>query len=51
MKNCCQKSKKSTYYKCTYKHSDNDYKTAMLSKSYLIVIRITMQSLKTKVQF
>ena len=30
-----------------YGHSDNDHRVAMLSKSYLTTIGVTMQSLKS----
>ena len=34
-----------------YEHSDNDYRVAKLSKSYLTVIGVIMQILKTIGQF
>ena len=34
-----------------YEHSDNDYRVAMLSESYLAVTGVIMQSLKTIGQF
>ena len=35
-------------FKIAYRHSDNDYRVATLSKSYLTTTGITMQSLKSK---
>ena len=43
--------KKSTFLKWTYGHSDNDYRVATLSNSYLTIIGITMQNLKSIGQF
>ena len=39
--------KNETRFKWTYGFSGNDYKVATLTKSYLTVIGITMQSLKS----
>ena len=35
-------------FKIAYRHSDNNYRVATLSKSYLTTTGITMQSLKSK---
>ena len=43
---CCQKSKKSACLKWTYGLSGIDNRVAALSKSYLTVIGIIMQSFK-----
>ena len=45
------KKLKSTCLKWTYEHSGNDYRVALLSKSYLTTTEITMQSLKSMGQF
>ena len=44
-------SKKSTCLKWTYGHFGDDYRVAMLSKSYLTTTGIIMQSLKSIGQF
>ena len=46
-----KKLKKTTCFKWTYGHYGNDYRVAMLSESYLTVIGIIMQSLKSIGQF
>ena len=45
------KSKQSTYLKWTYGYSGNDYRVAKFSKTYLTIMGITMQSLKSIGQF
>ena len=50
-KNLLSKSKKSECFKWTYGLSGNEYRVDTLPKSYLIVIRITMQSFKSIGQF
>ena len=50
-KNLLPNSKKSACIKWTYGLSGNDYSVAALSKSYLTVIGIIMQSLKSIGQF
>ena len=47
MKNCCQKSLKSTCFKCMYGLSVYDYRVAALSRKYLTVIGTILQNLKT----
>ena len=49
-RNLLSKSKKSACFNWMYGLSGNDYKVATLPKSYLIVIGIILQSLKSIVQ-
>ena len=46
-KNMSLKQLKIRMYKWTYGHSDNEYRVATLSKSFLTTTGITMQSLKS----
>ena len=48
---CCHKIKKSACYKWMYGLSGNDYRVAVLSKSYLTVVEISMKSLRSIGQF